>query len=38
LVISLWALKGIIGVTPEIAVEMLEELVQRLRKTEHALS
>ena len=38
LVISLWALKGIIAVTPEIAVEMLEELVQRLRKTEHALS
>lgn len=38
LVISLWALKGIIAVTPDIAVEMLEELVQRLRKTEHALS
>jgi len=38
LVISLWALKGIISVTPDIAVKMLEELVQRLRKTEHALS
>ena len=38
LVLSLWALKGIIAVTPDIAVEMLEELVQRLRKTEHALS
>jgi len=38
LVISLWALKGIIAVTPDIAVEMLEELVQRLRKTDHALS
>lgn len=38
LVISLWALKGIIAVTPDIAVHMLEELVQRLRKTEHALS
>ena len=38
LVISMWALKGIIAVTPDIAVKMLEELVQRLRKTEHALS
>jgi len=38
LVISLWALKGIIAVTPDIAAEMLEELVQRLRKTDHALS
>jgi len=37
-VISMWALKGIIAVTPDIAVKMLEELVQRLRKTEHALS
>ena len=38
LVISLWALKGIIAVTPDVAVHMLEELVHRLRKTEQALS
>ncbi|HDL85353.1 MAG TPA: cyclic nucleotide-binding domain-containing protein [Candidatus Acetothermia bacterium] len=38
LVISLWALKGIIVVTPDVAVHMLEELVHRLRKTENALS
>ena len=38
LVISLWALRGIVAVTPDIAVHMLEEVVQRLRKTEHALS
>lgn len=38
LVISLWALKAIIAVTPEVALKMLEELVHRLRKTEHALS
>ncbi len=37
-VISMWALKGIIAVTPDIAVKMLEELVARLRKTEQALS
>jgi CRP/FNR family transcriptional regulator, cyclic AMP receptor protein len=38
LVISLWVLKGIIKANPEIALEMLEELVRRLRETEHALS
>lgn len=38
LVISLWALKGIIAVTPDVAVHILEELVHRLRKTEQALS
>ncbi len=38
LVLSLWALKGIIKTNPEVAVEMLEELVRRLRETENALS
>ena len=38
LVISMWALKGIIAVIPDVAVHMLEELVHRLRKTENALS
>ena len=38
LVISLWTLKGIIAVTPDVAVHLLEELVHRLRKTEQALS
>jgi CRP-like cAMP-binding protein len=38
LVISLWDIKSIITLTPDIALHMLEELVQRLRKTDYALS
>jgi CRP/FNR family transcriptional regulator, cyclic AMP receptor protein len=38
LVISLWTLKSIITLTPDIALHMLEELVQRLRDTNYALS
>ncbi len=38
LVISLWDIKSIINLTPDIALHMLEELVQRLRKTDYALS
>ncbi len=38
MVITRWEIKSIIALRPDIALNMLEELVQRLRKTNYTLS
>lgn len=38
LVLSPWAMKGLIAGYPEVALGMLEELARRLRETDRALS
>lgn len=38
LVLSPWAMKGIVAANPDVALGMLEELARRLRETDRALS
>jgi CRP-like cAMP-binding protein len=38
LVLSPWAMKGIVSANPEVALDMLAELARRLRETDRALS